>query len=647
MVSLAEQLDFSGNGQPLPDGVSQEIFDLSRNITQAEMAADILKRLEPVLKDYRADRNIALACGLLLEKTRTERDMRSLWDDLQGRYPDDALALRMLMRWYRRDGRVDDGIDHIARLYPDCWRTLSQARIALPGLVELKAWEELDQLWQTLSVLHPRDRSLRMDYIKALLEQSRFIDAAEVAKGVYARERMGRASQEMLARVEQKAGMMAKFNLSHSATVIDEIFARAPVPRKSARAKRIVFFSGQLGTGGAERQMTRIACAFKERSTQSASPSPEVWVKHANPATGADFYRPMMNDAGVPVRVLAEEREIAVAELDGISAELAELIDLLAPDVHRYTCQLIRHFRAHQTDVAYLWQDGGIVQSAIAAVLAGVPRIVTSFRGLPPNLRPTFFREELPVLYSALARMPHVTLTANSQKAATAYEEWLNLAPGAVQVIPNAVNVMSADGDESDKALWYDILSQTEPCTKTVLGVFRFDTNKRPLQWIETAARYLSKHDDTRFVMLGDGALLPEARALIETLGLSHRVFAVGIRSNVGFYMHRADLLMHLAQMEGLPNVLIESQLVGTPVLATPAGGTDEVVEQGVTGVILSDANEIPEQELDTELERLLADADRLARLGATAMAHSTDRFSVETILNRTTDLFTTIEQAH
>ncbi|MBT53917.1 MAG: hypothetical protein CMF72_11060 [Mameliella sp.] len=644
MVSLAEQITLTSSGLPLPDGVSQEIFDLSRNIKRSEMAADILKRLEPVLRDYRTDRNIAVACGLLLEKTGTERDMRSLWDQLQGRYPEDGLALRMLMRWYRRDGRVADGIDHIARLYPDCWRTLSQARIALPGLAELKAWDELDQLWATLSVLHPQDRSLRMDYIKALLEQSRYIDAAAVAKGVYARERMGRASQEMLATVEHKAGMMAKYNLSHSATVINEIFARSPSPRQMACAPKIVFFSGQLGTGGAERQMTRIACAFKERSTKANSPSPEVWVKHTNPATGADFYRPMMAEAGVPVRVLAEERQIQTAELGGISAELAELIDLLAPDVHRHTCQLLRHFRAHQTDVAYLWQDGGIVQSAIAAVLAGVPRIVTSFRGLPPNLRPTFYRDELPVLYSALARMPHVTLTANSQRAAAAYEDWLDLAPGTVQVIPNAVNVMTSDGDATDTALWSDILSQTETCIKTVLGVFRFDSNKRPLQWVETAARYLARHDDTRFVMLGDGALLPETRALIDELGLSHRIFAVGIRSNVGFYMHRADLLMHLAQMEGLPNVLIESQLVGTPVLATPAGGTDEVVEHGLTGIILSDADAIPEQELDTALATLLADPEQLARLGATAMAHSVDRFSVETILNRTTDLFNTIE---
>lgn len=645
MRSLAEEPDLSSPGQPLPDGVSQEIFDLSRNVKCADMASEILDRLQPVLKDYRVDRNITFACALLLEKTRTERDMRSMWGHLQKLHPDDALALRMLMRWYRREERVADGVDHIARMYPDCWRTLSQARLALPGLVELKAWTELDQLWTTISALHPGDRALRMDYIKALLEQSRFIEAAEVAKGVPDRDRMGRASQEMLARVERTAGMMAKHNLSHSAAVIDKILAWAPSPRPNLCGKRIVFFGGQLGTGGAERQMTRIACAFNERSAESGDPSPEVWVKHANPATGADFYRPMLEEAGVPTRVLATERDFPVTELDGVSNDLAELIDLLAPDVRRHTCQLMRAYTDHQTDVAYLWQDGGIVQSAIAAVLAGVPRIVTSFRGLPPNLRPKFFRDELPVLYSALARMPHVTFTANSRKAATAYEEWLSLAPGTVQVIPNAVKVMPPDGDQSDRELWFDILQRSEPCTKTVLGVFRFDTNKRPLQWIETAARYLVKHDDTRFVMLGDGALFGEAKALIDSLGLSDRIFALGIRSNVGFYMHRADLVMHLAQMEGLPNVLIESQLVGTPVLATPAGGTDEVVEQGVTGIILSDANEIPEAELDAALVALLEDTDTLARFGATAMAHSTDRFSVETILNRTTDLFNAIEQ--
>lgn len=645
MASLADRLDFSEAAEPLPTGMSEKIFELSRSVSDPAMAAEVLAQLEPVLGTYRADRHLALASGLLAERLRTERDMRGIWGQLQERFPDDPLALRMLMRWFRRDGRVDEGLSHIARLYPECWRALPQARIALPGLVELKAWAELDQLWSTLCVLHPADRGLRMDYIKALVEQSRFPEAAEVAKGVQGRDRMGRASQDLLARVERKAAMMAKYDLAQSAKAIDEILARAPAPRPLGAARRIVFFSGQLGTGGAERQMTRIACAVLDRAAHAGDPLPEVWVKHANPATGADFYRPMLAEAGVPTRVFAEEEDIPVTALDGLDDALRELVDLLAPDVRRHTCQLLDAFRAHRTEVAYLWQDGGIVQSAIAAVLAGVPRIVTSFRGLPPNLRPNFFREELPVLYKALAAMPHVTFTANSQKAATAYEDWLDLAPGTVRVIPNAVKVMPPDGDDSDRATWFDILDRSEGCTKTVVGVFRFDENKRPLRWIEAAARYLQDHDDTRFVMLGSGGLFPDAEALIEELGLQDRVFALGIRSNVGFYMHRADLLMHLAAMEGLPNVLIEAQLVGTPVLATPAGGTDEVVEQGVTGVILSDAATLPEDELDRELAAMLADPDRLARFGAMAMAHSIDRFSVETILDRTAKLFGKTEQ--
>ncbi|MBY6164157.1 glycosyltransferase [Mameliella alba] len=645
MQALAQKIDLSADGLALPHGVSKEILDLSKTISNVSTAAQILQRLEPVLKEYRADKNVAMACGLLVEKQRTEKDMRSVWEHLQGMYPKEPLALRMLMRWHRRDGMVDEGISHVARCYPECWRDLTEAKLALPGLVELKAWAELDQLWNSVSALHPADRAIRMDYIKALMEQSRYIDAAQVAKGVKNRDRMGRASQELLRNVEHKAGMMAKFNLSHSAAVIDEIIARAPAPRQMSCARRVVFFTGQLGTGGAERQLTRIASAFHDQHKLGHGPVPEVWVKHANPATGADFYRPMLKEAGIPTRAFAEERQIQAAEIDGMTEDLSQLIDLLSPDVRRHTLQLVPAFRKNRTDVAYIWQDGGIVQAAIAAVLAGVPRIVTSFRGLPPNLRPTFMRDELPVLYKALAAMPHVTLTANSQRAATAYEDWLLLEPGTVLTIPNAVRVMPPDGDDSDQAIWFDILNRSEPCTKTVLGVFRFDANKRPLEWIRAAGRYLAKNDDCRFVMLGSGALFADAQALIKELGLTDRVFAVGIRSNVGFYMHRADLVMHLAQMEGLPNVLIEAQLVGTPVLATPAGGTDEVVERGVTGAILSEAEVLDETELDHAIEVMLSDMDRLARFGATAMVHSVDRFSVETILQRTLDLFNRIEE--
>jgi len=311
----------------------------------------------------------------------------------------------------------------------------------------------------------------------------------------------------------------------------------------------------------------------------------------------------------------------------------------LSPDVLKQTCALIPMFRARKTDVAYLWQDGGIVMAALAAIIAGVPRIVTSFRGLPPNLRKNLYRDEQPVLYKALAQLPHVTFTANSQKTATAYEDWLGLPAGSVVVIPNAIPAVLPDGDESDHALWDSILGKSEQCHKTVLGVFRFDANKRPMDWINAAARLCETDTTTRFVMVGGGALLEDCIKRVNALGLQNRVFIIGIRENIGFYMYRADLLMHLAGMEGLPNVLIEAQLAGTPVLATPAGGTDEVVTDRLTARLLTSAEVLPEKELDTLLKALLADETELARMGAAALAHAGERFSVDTILDRTARL--------
>lgn len=642
MRMLSEQLNFSSDAAPLPKGFSNEIYECSRKIVDPDTARQIYDELRPVLTKFRADKTIAIACGLLLEKQRVDKGMRELWHDLQRRYPNDSMALRMLMRWFRREGRTDDGIAHVKDMFPRAWHSLSQANQAILALSELKAWDEVDRIMETILFLHPEDRAVRMAYIKALSEQCRFIEAANIAKPVPYRDRMGLASQELLALVERNAETLKRYGRSDTAAVIEDLISRASRPRRYVAAERVVFFSGQLGTGGAERQMTRIASAYQKRRDElgTGTPAPEVWVKHTNASTGADFYRPALEDAGVPTRVLTEEAEVSVADLHMVPDDLKELIELLAPDVQRHTCQLTLMFREHQTDVAYLWQDGGIVQSAIAAVLAGVPRIVTSFRGLPPNLRPNFYRDELPVLYAALARLPHVTFTANSQKTATAYEEWLSLEPGSVVVIPNAIPSLSPDGDETDQDFWSEVLAKSEDCTKTVLGVFRMDANKRPIQWIEAAARHLETNPNTRFIILGNGALFTECESLVEEMCLSRRIFLAGVRSNVGFYMHRADLLMHLAEMEGLPNVLIEAQIAGTPVLATPAGGTDEVVSDGETGLILSDASVLPESELDASLAELLSDDDELARLGAEAMWRSAERFSVDTILDKTLAMF-------
>jgi len=140
--------------------------------------------------------------------------------------------------------------------------------------------------------------------------------------------------------------------------------------------------------------------------------------------------------------------------------------------------------------------------------------------------------------------------------------------------------------------------------------------------------------------MVGTGYLLAACRARITELGLDDRIFLMGIRAHVGFFLHKADLVLHLARMEGLPNVLIEAQLAGVPVLATPAGGTAEVVVHGDTGFILADAENPDLHDVADVLTGLLANPTRCKAMGEKAKAIATPRFSIDKIIDRTARLF-------
>jgi len=73
------------------------------------------------------------------------------------------------------------------------------------------------------------------------------------------------------------------------------------------------------------------------------------------------------------------------------------------------------------------------------------------------------------------------------------------------------------------------------------------------------------------------------------------------------------DLLLHTAQWEGLPNVLLEALAYDLPVMASAVGGVPELIEDQQTGICV-----MPFDDVDRycrELRALAADRGRLARL--------------------------------
>ncbi len=626
--------------------------ELSKAVKTAPEAVEALEELMPCMANSSPANELFIAYGVLLEKTRQKAKMLESWGKIHDLYPDDPLAVRMLLRWYRRESLSKEGIAMLARLTNRWIADPKHSEKIILAHKEIQAFAELDAVIPTVFERHPENDRLKYLYVLALRDQGRLQAARATAQSIQDTSRLGpQAIANLEAVMDQVLEKVAGDEVDIPGSIIGSFVApftkRDIVLPSDTSIGQVIFYTGQLGAGGAERQMTRIAAAMQKVCVEEGgvigkyrlTVPPKVCIRDIDPGSGKDFFHAVLQDAGVDTHVLTNQSEPGLETLNLTSQQLA-LFRLLPDDIRSVSLKLSMYLRSVDAEVVYYWQDGAILTGAIAALLAGVPRIAASFRGMPPNIRTEFLRPEYFYLYRMLANVPGVAFTANSQAAATAYEDWLEMPPGSIGVLQNAVPDVAATAGASDQEKWAGIETVSSECKQTVIGVFRFDHNKRPQDWIKVAAAYVRKHSDTRFVIVGAGDETEVCEELIKSEGMEDRIFQVGRSKHVGFWMHKADLLMHLARFEGLPNVVIEAQLCQLPVLATPAGGTEDVVTHGQTGFILPDAESIDLPGIVIQLERMLKEPDTLKSWGLLGRKRAIERFALPKVLADTMMLF-------
>ena len=92
---------------------------------------------------------------------------------------------------------------------------------------------------------------------------------------------------------------------------------------------------------------------------------------------------------------------------------------------------------------------------------------------------------------------------------------------------------------------------------------------------------------DARLLIAGEGELRPALESLIDTLGLRACVRLLGHRNDVPRIIKAADLYVSSSWSEGLGTSILEALASGVPVVATMAGGADEMVVPGDTGYLV------------------------------------------------------------
>ena len=155
------------------------------------------------------------------------------------------------------------------------------------------------------------------------------------------------------------------------------------------------------------------------------------------------------------------------------------------------------------------------------------------------------------------------------------------------------------------------------PTDAVVIGsIGRLNEQKGHRYLIEAAARVLPAAPRARVLVVGDGDLQGALEEQARALGIADGVLFAGHRDDVPAVLGAVDVFSISSTYEGTPLTLFEAMAAGKAIVSTAVDGCREVIEDGVTGVL------VPPRDPDAlaaALTKLVADPGRREGLGRAA----------------------------
>ncbi|MGB0963047.1 MAG: glycosyltransferase [Mycobacterium sp.] len=280
---------------------------------------------------------------------------------------------------------------------------------------------------------------------------------------------------------------------------------------------------------------------------------------------------------------------------------------------------LVRTLRRARVDVVHAHLGYAATLVPVAARLAGKPVVATLH--LSPqrhSSRREWFKERLSVRIPA--RLGRLVLV--SQHAFDQYALVHGPARASWRMIPNGVDVERYTVRAGARA--------SEPPVWAVVAALRPDKNHVDLirAWIDVVA----VHPGAILLVIGDGPSRSDIEQAVTAAGLGESVEFLGRREDVAEILRRVDGVVSASVDEALPTALIEAGASGLPVVATDAGGTREIVVDGITGrlVPIRDVPALTDALLDT-----IGDRARAAAYGAAGRAQAQKKYSMAKWVDR------------
>lgn len=248
--------------------------------------------------------------------------------------------------------------------------------------------------------------------------------------------------------------------------------------------------------------------------------------------------------------------------------------------------ELVRLMRKQRYDVVHTHNSKAGILGRIAAKCSGVPIVIHTMHSCVfryPNLNKIQRRFYLILeKFAALLTDKIVTISRSLE------EEFINagVAPaGKFVTIYSGIDIEKFRRvfDAGRKRKEFGI----KPDELVVGTVARLAPGKGHKIFLQAASRVVQDVSNVKFMIVGDGPLREELVGISKELRIYEKCVFTDFRRDVEQIVSIFDVSVLASFYEGMGRVLLEAQALGRPVVATKVGGIPDIVNDGVTGILV------------------------------------------------------------
>lgn len=212
-------------------------------------------------------------------------------------------------------------------------------------------------------------------------------------------------------------------------------------------------------------------------------------------------------------------------------------------------------------------------------------------------------------------------------------------------------NKVSKIGNGIDPETFHHILTPEQAkkelgqAGKKLVGfIGRLTHDKGVGDLLNATAALRAKHENLHLLVVGDG----EDRTVFEhetrTLGLNEIVTFTGTRTDTPLIYSALDIFVLPSYQEGFPMVVLEAMACGVPIVATTVGDIPEIIEHGMSGLLVAPGDVAA---LGGAIAHLLAHPAKAQEMGAAAKRRVREKFTSKAMAQAYLALYSAVLPGH